>query len=59
MDFNYEQYSIAKLFSADAKKIYSVPRFQREFSWGKAERKTFLDDVLEHISYDEVTKGTV
>lgn len=51
MDFNYEQYTISKLFSIG--KVYSVPRFQREYSWGKVELKTFFDDIIEHITFDE------
>ena len=50
MDFNYEQYTIKKLFSVE--KVYSVPRFQREYSWSKIELKTFYDDLLESANME-------
>ena len=47
MDFKSGKKSIGGLFSC--KKQFVIPRFQREYTWGKIELNEFLDDILSRI----------
>ncbi len=51
MEFGYDKFQINVLLSN--KKVYNVPRFQREYSWARYELKTFYKDILDQITYDE------
>lgn len=51
MDFKSSKKSIGGLFSC--KKQFIIPRFQREYSWGKIELNEFLDDILSRITLKE------
>lgn len=51
MDFKSSKKSIGGLFSC--KKQFVIPRFQREYSWGKIELNEFLDDILTRIIINE------
>lgn len=51
MDFKSSKKSIGGLFSC--KKQFVIPRFQREYSWGKIELNEFLDDILSRIVVNE------
>ena len=48
MDFKSGKRSIGGLFSC--KKQFVIPRFQREYTWGKIELNEFLDDILSRIN---------
>lgn len=39
--------SIAKVFTTDAPVIYSIPRYQREYTWGQKDWANLYDDVFE------------
>jgi len=43
-----ENYAISALFSVDEKVIYTIPRYQREYTWGKSQWDTLFDDLLEN-----------
>lgn len=47
MDFKSGKKSIGGLFSC--KKQFVIPRFQREYTWGRLELDEFLDDILSRI----------
>ena len=47
MDFKSGKKSIGGLFSC--KKQFVIPRFQREYTWGKVELTEFLDDIVSRI----------
>lgn len=47
MDFKSGKKSIGGLFSC--KKQFVIPRFQREYTWGKVELTEFLDDIISRI----------
>lgn len=47
MDFKSGKKSVGGLFSC--KKQFVIPRFQREYTWGKVELNEFLDDILSRI----------
>ena len=47
MDFKSGKKSISGLFSC--KKQFIIPRFQREYTWGKVELNEFIDDILSRI----------
>lgn len=51
MDFKSSKKSIGGLFSC--KKQFVIPRFQREYSWGKIELNEFLDDILTRVNIKE------
>ena len=51
MDFKSGKKSIGGLFSC--KKQFVIPRFQREYTWGKVELNEFLDDILSRINVNE------
>jgi Protein of unknown function DUF262/Protein of unknown function (DUF1524) len=41
-------YPISQLFDIDAGVVYAVPRYQREYTWGKNKWESLFDDVLEN-----------
>lgn len=41
-------YPVSQLFDIDAKIVYSIPRYQREYTWGKTQWETLFDDVFEN-----------
>ena len=43
-------YPVSQLFDIDTEVVYSIPRYQREFTWGKNQWESLFDDVLEHNS---------
>lgn len=49
MDFKAEKKTIEGLFSS--KKQFLIPRFQREYSWGPQELKTFYEDIIGRLRY--------
>ena len=53
MDLHTETYTFQKLLIN--KKTYVVPRYQREFSWGKPEIEEFYYDVFNRLVYDKDT----
>jgi uncharacterized protein with ParB-like and HNH nuclease domain len=42
------QYPISDIFSIETKVQYVVPRFQREYTWGKREWEDLYNDLLEN-----------
>lgn len=48
MHFDPDKKTISALLSA--KKQYEIPRFQREYSWGKLQLNEFLDDIVKRIN---------
>ncbi|MDH1628370.1 MULTISPECIES: DUF262 domain-containing protein [Shewanella] len=43
-----ENYAVSALFSVDEKVIYAIPRYQREYTWGKSQWDTLFEDLLEN-----------
>lgn len=41
-------YPISQLFDIEANVVYAVPRYQREYTWGKWEWEKLFDDILEN-----------
>ncbi len=51
MDLNAYTKTIGNLFSE--KKKYTIPRFQREYSWEKDHMISLWDDILSNISVQD------
>lgn len=51
MDLHTETYTFQKLLLA--KKTYVVPRYQREFSWGKQEINELYYDIFKRLIFDK------
>lgn len=43
-----ENYPISQLFDIESNVVYCIPRYQREYIWGKWEWEKFFDDILEN-----------
>ena len=41
-------YPISVLFDIDGKVAYTIPRYQREYTWGKTQWESLFDDLLEN-----------
>lgn len=41
-------YPVSQLFDIESKVVYAIPRYQREYSWGKYEWEELFDDILEN-----------
>jgi len=39
-------YPISQIFDIEANVVYNVPKYQREYTWGKPQWESLLDDVL-------------
>ena len=44
---NANIYPVSSLFNIDASVIYAIPRYQREYTWGKSQWENLFDDILE------------
>ena len=42
------KYLIYEIFSADGKFYYSIPKYQREYTWGSREWEALYDDISEN-----------
>lgn len=51
------QSTIADIFSISSDKIYKIPKYQREYTWGKNEWDALFNDVTENSI--GVNRGTV
>ena len=54
-----DNYAVHELLSAETNVVYVVPRYQREYSWGRDEWEVLLDDLFEHESNDGHFLGTI
>lgn len=45
---NVSDPSIANILSTDASKIYNIPRYQREYTWGQRDWANLFDDVIDN-----------
>ena len=45
---NVSDPSIASILSTDALKVYSIPRYQREYTWGQRDWANLYDDVFDN-----------
>ena len=45
---NVNKYHIYEIFSADGKFYYSIPKYQREYTWGPREWEALYDDISEN-----------
>jgi hypothetical protein len=43
-----KNYAVSALLSVDEKIIYSIPRYQREYTWGKWQWDTLFEDLVEN-----------
>jgi len=43
-------YPVSQLFDIEAGVVYAIPRYQREYTWGKNQWENLFDDVLENDS---------
>jgi hypothetical protein len=43
-----DNYPISQLFDIEAGVVYVVPRYQREYTWGKSQWESLFDDVLDN-----------
>jgi uncharacterized protein with ParB-like and HNH nuclease domain len=41
-------YPVSQLFDIEAGVVYFIPRYQREYTWGKNHWENLFDDVLEN-----------
>ncbi len=41
-------YPISQLFDIEANVVYAIPRYQREYTWGKWEWEKLFDDIFEN-----------
>jgi hypothetical protein len=41
-------YPVSQLFDIEAAVVYAIPRYQREYTWGKSQWESLFDDVLEN-----------
>ncbi|SDW36924.1 DUF262 domain-containing protein [Nitrosomonas communis] len=41
-------YPVSQLFDIEAGVVYAIPRYQREYTWGKNQWESLYDDVLEN-----------
>lgn len=41
-------YPVSQLFDIEASVVYAIPRYQREYTWGKNQWENLFDDVLEN-----------
>lgn len=41
-------YPVSQLFDIEASVVYAIPRYQREYTWGKTQWENLFDDVLEN-----------
>ena len=41
-------YPVSQLFDIEAGIVYAIPRYQREYTWGKGQWETLFDDVQEN-----------
>lgn len=53
MNFTYDNVKISKLFPYNNKQL-SIPRYQRDYSWGKKEVSEFFDDILSGLTIKDV-----
>lgn len=42
------KYPVSQLFDIESSVVYGIPRYQREYSWGKTQWESLFDDVLEN-----------
>ena len=42
------KYPVSQLFDIDSVVVYAIPRYQREYTWGKSQWESLFDDVLEN-----------
>ncbi|NSM24259.1 DUF262 domain-containing protein [Shewanella sp. ZOR0012] len=43
-----KNYAVSALLSVDEKIIYTIPRYQREYTWGKWQWDTLFEDLMEN-----------
>jgi hypothetical protein len=41
-------YPVSQFFDIEAGVVYAIPRYQREYTWGKSQWENLFDDVLEN-----------
>lgn len=41
-------YPVSQLFDIEAGVVYAIPRYQREYSWGKNQWENLFDDILDN-----------
>ena len=41
-------YPVSQLFDTDTNVVYAIPRYQREYTWGKIQWENLFDDILEN-----------
>ncbi|WP_431770054.1 DUF262 domain-containing protein [Streptococcus gallolyticus] len=51
MEFSADKITIKDLFSVGRK--YTIPRYQREYSWEQSQLKDFLNDIVNNINFIE------
>lgn len=42
------KYPVSQLFDIEAGVVYAIPRYQREYTWGKIQWENLFDDLLEN-----------
>lgn len=42
------RYPVSQLFDIESSVVYGIPRYQREYSWGKTQWESLFDDVLDN-----------
>ena len=45
---NVSDPSVASILSTDALKVYNIPRYQREYTWGQRDWANLYDDVFDN-----------
>ena len=41
-------YPVSQLFDTHSRVVYAIPRYQREYTWGKSQWENLFDDVQEN-----------
>ena len=45
-----DQMTVSDIFSINSDKVYRIPKYQREYTWGKREWDAFFNDVMDNES---------
>lgn len=43
-----KDYPISQIFDIETKIVYKIPRYQREYSWGRTQWEKLIDDILDN-----------
>ena len=47
-NINVNKYPLSQIFDSDAKVIFEIPKYQREYIWGSGQWEALFDDIVEN-----------